>query len=926
MEQPGQVQGRMEGQKFSSPEEELLFLREQVKEKERLLVEQGYTPERKQVASEAVRSYASTPQQEVLTETHALTDSEVEAIVLDIAPDDHDEAIADLLGIVQEKGIRNAIEVAEQLGNAHLEDDFHRFLVQYVAQGFPVDLKEREPLWNLLHMTLFEVALPEAEKNNAERPLKELISSMEQFYAGMISMDGEGGNQKHFTVELAVSHDKQELVMYVAVPNSKKDLFEKQVLSFFPRAIVHEQKNDYNIFVEGGVNQLAYAQFERDGLLPLKLYDEFDQDPLNALVNAFSKLIKEEEGAAVQYVVSPMTDRYVVRGKKVLEKLRGGKKLRDAFHETPETLSGEIVQAFKMFAKTAMQSKEDEARQKEKEHEIPKVVDDVSVEMINKKIGTPISGINIRVAISAKTSARAEELLSDIKSSFNQFENTSGNKIKWTQVAGRRLKEETKRFSYREYAPDEFIPVSTRELTTMVHFPLGLTSSPHLKISKAAEMPAPLDLPQEGTLLGINKYRDVETKVYMTPKDRLRHFYVIGQTGTGKTSILKNMIVQDIHAGSGVCMIDPHGSDIEDILAAVPEERAGDVIYFDPSHLDDVMGLNMLEFDPAYPEQKTFVVNELLAIFKKLYSGSPESMGPAFEQYFRNATMLVMEDPATGNTMLDISRVLADARFRELKLSRSQNPVVNQFWREIATKAQGEASLANIVPYITNKFDVFTANEIMRPIIAQETSAFRMREVMDTKKILLVNLSKGRLGDINANLIGLIIVGKILMAALSRVDSLGTDLPPFYLYIDEFQNITTDSIATILSEARKYGLSLTVAHQFLAQLEDKIRDAVFGNVGSMAAFRVGAEDAEKLESQFAPNVVPHDLMNIENYHAYVRILANGVPQKPFSIGTVKPFEGDRARTAYLKELSYKTYGKPKLAVQEEIKKRYNIGV
>jgi hypothetical protein len=451
----------------------------------------------------------------------------------------------------------------------------------------------------------------------------------------------------------------------------------------------------------------------------------------------------------VQYVVSPISDRYITRGKKVIEKLRDGKKFSEAVRETPETLSGEIVQAFKMFAKTTMQTKAEEAKQKEKEQEMKKV-DDVSVEMINKKIGTPVSGVNLRIAISAQTAARAGELLSDVKSSFNQFENTNGNKIKWTMLSGRRLKEETKRFSYREYAQDEFMPVSTRELTTMVHFPLGLESSPHLKISKAAEMPAPLDLPQEGTLLGINKYRDIETKVYMTPKDRLRHFYVIGQTGTGKTSILKNMIIQDIHAGSGVCMIDPHGSDIEDILAAVPEERARDVIYFDPSHLDDVMGLNMLEFDPRYPEQKTFVVNELLAIFKKLYSGSPESMGPAFEQYFRNATMLVMEDPATGNTMLDISRVLADARFRELKLSRSQNPIVNQFWREIASKAQGEASLANIVPYITSKFDVFLANEIMRPIIAQEHSVFNFRKIMDEKKILLVNLSKGRLGDINA--------------------------------------------------------------------------------------------------------------------------------------------------------------------------------
>jgi len=350
-----------------------------------------------------------------------------------------------------------------------------------------------------------------------------------------------------------------------------------------------------------------------------------------------------------------------------------------------------------------------------------------------------------------------------------------------------------------------------------------------------------------------------------------------------------------------------------------------DVIYFDPSDTEHVLGLNMLEYDPRLPEQKTFVINELFSIFKKLYSGTPESMGPAFEQYFRNATALVMEDPSTGNTMLDISRVLADAKYREVKLSRSKNPIVNQFWREIATKAQGEASLANIVPYITNKFDIFTANDIMRPIIAQQQSAFRMREVMDSRKILLVNLSKGKLGDINANLLGMVLVGKMLMAALSRVDALASDLPPFYLYIDEFQNITTDSISAILSEARKYKLSLNVAHQFIAQLDEGIRDAVFGNVGSLVVFRVGFEDAQFLENQFKPVFEVQDIMNIENRHAYTRLLAHGVPQKPFSFKTLNIQKGSPERAAQVKALSQKTYGKSGADIDREVRMRYGIG-
>ncbi|MCX6719404.1 MAG: type IV secretion system DNA-binding domain-containing protein, partial [Candidatus Taylorbacteria bacterium] len=440
--------------------------------------------------------------------------------------------------------------------------------------------------------------------------------------------------------------------------------------------------------------------------------------------------------------------------------------------------------------------------------------------------------------------------------------------MKFERVKKGNLKSLLYDFSFRLFDKDKRLLANVKEATSLMHFPSTvIRSAPHLKTAKAGSAPAPLELSKEGILLGENSDRGTVTRVFMAPEDRLRHFYVIGQTGTGKTNLLKNMIVQDIQNGEGVCMIDPHGSDIQDVLSQVPKSRYEDVIYFDPSYVARPMALNMLEYDVNFPEQKTFVVNELFSIFQKLYGKVPESMGPMFEQYFRNATMLVIDDPESGNTLLEVSRVMSNKAFREMKISKCKNPVIVQFWREVAEKAGGEASLANIVPYITSKFDVFLANEVMRPIIAQEKSSFNFRDIMDNKKILLVNLSKGRLGDINANLIGLIIVGKILMAALSRVDAVGTGkvLPPFYLYIDEFQNITTNSISTILSEARKYKLSLTIAHQFIAQLEEGIRDSVFGNVGSIAAFRVGSEDAEFLEKQFSPVFTAKDIMSIDNY-------------------------------------------------------------
>ena len=302
------------------------------------------------------------------------------------------------------------------------------------------------------------------------------------------------------------------------------------------------------------------------------------------------------------------------------------------------------------------------------------------------------------------------------------------------------------------------------------------------------------------------------------------------------------------------------------------------------------------------------------------------SGGPMFEQYFRNATMLVIDDPATGSTLLDISRVLADKEYRDLKISRCKNPLIVQFWTEIAGKAGGEGSLENIVPYITSKFDVFLSNDIMRPIVSQQKSSFNFRDVMDNKKILLVNLSKGRLGDINASLLGLIIVGKFLMAALSRADSFGKDFPPFYLYVDEFQNFTTDSISQILSEARKYKLSLNLAHQFISQLDEDIKQAVFGNVGSMAVYRVGQEDAEFLAKQFEPTFSASDITQIENYNSIVKMLAHGQPVTPFSMKGIYRETGDLQAVEQLKQMSAMKFGRPRHEVEDEIMRRFKGGL
>lgn len=894
--------------KFSSPEEEIAYLRAKIEEREG--GGESGPRGRSAAARDVLGQYSRFTPQAVLEKKYALgaRDLAREAVAVGTS-ENKAEAVA---ALAEEKGIRNALSVLEKIGDAFVTDEAHRLLIQHIQAGRPpAGFKEGAPLWSVLNMTLFSVALPETkEETERASELKNLISAMEQFYAGMQAISSEK-TPRHFTIEIAVSDKSDDIIIYAAVPTSHIDLFEKQLSSLFPSAEIRAEQNDYNIFVPGGVSLVSSASLSRHPIYPLRSYETFDRDPLNVLLNAFSKIEREGGGAAVQLVLRPLSGTHQKAYEEIIKRVRKGMPVKKAIHLA--SWGGQVLELFT----------EAISQKKKQEDEKPPEPDQHLIELFEEKIGRPIVASNMRIAVSAGTEARAREILRDIEAGFRQFENTKGNSLSFKTLTGRAAGRELRAFSFREYLSARELPLSITEISSLLHFPVEeVAFSPQVKQSRAAAAPAPIDMPQEGTLLGTNTYRGVETKIYITPDDRLRHFYIIGQTGTGKTTLMKNMIIQDIAAGNGVCMIDPHGTDIADVVGAVPPEREGDVIYFDPAYTERSIGLNMLEYDPSHPEQKTFVVNELFSIFQKLYGAVPESMGPIFEQYFRNATLLVLEDPASGNTLMDISRVMADADYRRYKLSRAQNPVVKQFWEEIATKAGGEAALENIVPYITSKFDVFTANDYMRPIIGQQMSSFNFRQIMDERKILLVNLSKGRLGEINANLIGMIIVGKLLMAALSRVDDLSKSLPPFYLHMDEFQNVTTDSITAILSEARKYKLGLTIAHQYIAQLTDDIRDAVFGNVGSIAAFRVGPEDGEFLEKQFAPAFSAHDLINIENQYAYMRLLAHGTPQKPFDMHTMAPPAVDYAGIAERIKRLYVRYGRPREEVEAEIAARY----
>ena len=907
--------------KFKTPAEELDFLRAHVAERERELIEKGSFESAENVARDTISKYKNIPAKEIIHKDNLLNKKETDGIVLKLKPEMHDVVMEELLGIVITKGIKNALSVAEAMNSPHVDDDFHRLLVQYVKTGKAIfDMKEGTPLYKSLNMTLFEITLPPPnDEGDEKKGFKEFISAMEQFYAGMQSISEGRNNEKenYFTLEIALSSETDQVIIYAAIPNRHLSLFEKQVLAFYHDAKVKEIPDDYNIFNEKGGSIGAYARLSEKGVLPIKTWDNLEHDPMNMILNVFSKLKTIGEGAAIQFVISPAGNKFINEFHMILDDVKDGMSVKyanDTFYK--------FNKAFTKAAKDIIfgHKERNEEDSKEKYMEGRSSVDEGAAEKIGNKVKSTIMKANIRIITSADTKERAHDILREIESSFNQFSEAASNSIIFEDAAGSDLKNLFHDFSYRTFSNKNTMPLNLKELSSVFHFPVGISGQAQLKEAKAGIAPAPIEMIKDGILLGVNSYRGRDTEVRMSREDRMRHFYVIGRTGTGKTNIMLNMITQDIKNGDGCCYIDPHGTDIQTILSRIPKERIDDVIYFDPAYTARPMGLNMLEFDPKYPEQKTLVVNELMGIFNKLFDMKVGG-GAMFEQYFKNSAFLVMEHPESGSTLLEIGRVLADKEFRDMKLSHCKNPIIKQFWQG-AEKTTGDQGLENFVPYITSKFDNFISNDIMRPVVLQEKSVFNFREIMDNKKILLVNLSKGRLGEINANLIGLVLVGKIQMAALSRVDMFGKPMNDFYLYIDEFQNVTTDSISSILSEARKYRLSLNVAHQYISQLEEGIKNSVFGNVGSMAVFRVSSEDADFLEKRFQPTFKASDIIKLDNYNAYINMLVNGQPTKPFNIATLAPEKGNPDLIDNLKQLSYLKYGRDREEIEAEIMAKY----
>lgn len=765
-----------------------------------------------------------------------------------------------------------------------------------------------------LGLGLLQIQLPHAKRKEGEKnniaELREKIGMMEQVYSQLGTIRDTPirawfYGKPFFSLELAVPHVGQEVLFYLAVPRRYLNSAEKLVHGIYPDAHI-ERVQDYTIFHPHGEASAARI-YSSSRYLPLRSYQELEADPLGGILNAFSKVTHEGEGIALQMICFKAPESWHEKLRNIASHIKQGKDLQAAIRESGKT--------------TLQKSLEKEKTAQELQKQTTTASDEATIRAIESKASKPLFETNIRVVACAPTKVRADALLQEVATPFSQLGRQGINNFNIRAEAGRSLQKLIYHYSFRLPQWSYRSVLSSEELSSLVHFPNTDIGATNIATLKAKIAPVPTNSPTQGLLLGENIYRGTNTKIFMNEEDRARHFYIIGQTGTGKTYFMRNQIIQDIEAGHGVCFIDPHGDTAEEILGAIPPSRIKDVIYFNPGDVSRPMGLNMLEYDPQFPEQKTFIINELLEIFNKLYDMKTAG-GPMFEQYFRNATALVMDDPASGNTLLEINRVFVDKAFRDYKLSKTTNPLVQTFWRDVAEKAGGDAALQNIVPYISSKFDSFLSNEVMRPIVSQEKSAFKVREIMDNQKILLINLSKGRLGELNSSLIGLIMVGKILMSAFSRVNLPESERKTFYLYLDEFQNISTNSIESILSEARKYKLGLIIAHQFIGQLTEEIKKAVFGNVGSMAAFRVGSEDAEFLEKQFAPTFSANDLINVSNRNCFVRMLINGQTAPAFSMQTLKGKDSSAEVLEAAMAYSRMHYGRDRAEVEVEMMKKF----
>jgi hypothetical protein len=711
--------------------------------------------------------------------------------------------------------------------------------------------------------------------------------------------------QRHFAFEIVGTQGF--VYFYASVPLPLLEVVKQAVSSAYPSARL-EEVAEHNIFSPvGKVSGTLGGELtlKESYAYPIATYQDLKRDAMQSLLNALWSLEKED-GAGVQILMRPAKPGWRKTASSTADRKRKGQNGISA---------GGLAKDFVTALVKAPEGKEGESKKPELSN-----LEQATLDAIDEKTRYPGFEVSIRLVASSNISQRSQAILNNLVASFSVYDAPGRNGFKFTLAKDidALITSYIMRFFPRQ---NNKMILNAVELATLFHFP-DQNSIPTSQLVRqdSKQVDGPRNIPEEGLLLGYNLFRGAKKAIRLALEDRQRHMYVVGQTGTGKSTYLENLALQDMLNGNGFAFVDPHGDTAERLLSMVPKERTEDVIYFSPADMDYPMGLNLFEFDQ--PDQKDFLVQETLNMLQKLYDPTHAGiMGPRYEHIFRNAALVVMADP-NGGTFIDIPKLFRDPEYLKQKLQYVKDQTVLDYWQKEYPASQRSNEAGEVTAWFVSKFGAFLSNEMMRNIIGQPKSSLDLRYIMDNKKILLVNLSKGRTGDLNSKLLGMVFVMKFQAAAMSRANVSEEERVDFSLYVDEFQNFSTDSFATIMSEARKYHLNLIVANQFTTQLTEEIRDAVFGNIGTIVAFRVGQTDIESIGRYFQPTFDSEDLLRVPNHNTIMRTLIGGVPTQPFSMTTLPPLGTPKPRLGMaLKQLSAAKYGKPRAIVEKEISDR-----
>lgn len=755
------------------------------------------------------------------------------------------------------------------------------FLVGYLWIAW---YRHRDREAKSLAMVCLQIAVPRDNEIKTDA-MEQVFSSLYSIKKGSLGPFGWFTflqSQPHVSFEIVAR--KEDIRFYIIVPDKLQDLVEKQIHGSYPGADIAVVEEP-NIFTESGVVEFAWLVMRNAVYNPIQVYKNLAVDPLAAITSALAKM-GDGEGAHIQILIAPADNKWKGKGRSWI----GRTKKAEA---DPEKASYKV--------------------------------DPKTLEAVDNKVSKNGFETTIRLVAVSHDKDSAKAHLSNIKAAFEQYSgDLNGLKGKKLRFKNAFITD----FIYR-YQPLVWWGAQTilnsEELATLYHFPNKTIETPHIFLLNAKRAPAPLGIPDSGLYLGKSVYRGITRPVYIRDIDRERHLYIIGRTGTGKTELMKTMILQDIRAGKGVAILDPHDL-AEEILGYIPPERAEDVIFFEPSDPDRPMGLNMIE--ATTEQERHYVCSYIIGMMYKLYDPHKTGIiGPRFEHSIRNAILTVLE-AIPGGTFVEVVQALQRAEFVQEMLPRITDQIVRRFWTDQIAQTS-DFHKSEVLDYIVSKFGRFVTNRMIRNIIGQSKSAFNFRKVMDEGKILIVNLSKGKLGEENSNFLGMILVPQLLMAAMSRADIPESQRRPFYLYVDEFQNFAMPDFATILSEARKYKLNLIVANQFIGQMEEDVKNAIFGNVGTLMTFRTGVSDAGYLQHEFSPTFNEADILNIEKFHVYIKTIINNEPAPSFSMDVTKDIAAERKLhnpqlAEAIKQLSRLKYGRDVRLVEAEIAERSKL--